>query len=146
MHIRKNRFIFSITFLVLILDQITKILASNLNTTKPIINGIFHLTFTKNYGAGFSILQNQTILLILFTLIAIGFIFYYYNKIPEKKYVMLSVSFILAGAIGNLIDRIRLGYVIDFLDFQIWPVFNIADSAITIGTILLIIYLWKSEK
>lgn len=130
--------IFIIVSTILCLDQLTKFFATeNLlyNQSLPIIKGIFHLTLIHNRGAAFGILKNQTPLFILTSIFAIVLIFS--NLRDNKKYYTLSLSLILAGALGNLIDRIFLGYVIDFLDFRIWPVFNIADSAITIGAILL---------
>lgn len=134
--------IFVIVFLVLFLDQLAKLLASRyifLNHTIPLINNIFHLTLIHNKGAAFGIFKNQTLLFIVISIITIILI---YRKLKTKtgsRFGILgfSLTLILAGALGNLIDRIFLGYVVDFLDFRIWPVFNIADSAISIGTVLL---------
>ena len=125
------------TILVVLLDQLSKIL---------IVKGIIPLSYLLNTGAGFGILKNSTALLIWISIIVIGLILYYYEKVPVKlKSVQIATALILAGAIGNLIDRIRLGHVIDFINLRIWPSFNIADSAITIGAILLIIYLVKEK-
>ena len=136
-----------ITLLILILDQITKFLVVKnfeLNETLPIINSIFHLTYVQNTGAGFGILKNFNFLLISISIAVIIYIFYYFKKIEDnEKLLWILLAFVLAGTIGNLIDRVRFSYVIDFLDFRIWPVFNIADSFITIGIIGLIIYFWK---
>ncbi len=153
--------IFIITFSILFLDQLSKSLATKnllLNQSVPLIKGIFHLTLIHNRGAAFGVLKNQTQLFIFASLFAIILIFWGLRKNKYKKYSLypvrniasakgcgkisngvynISLSFILAGALGNLIDRLTLGYVIDFLDLRIWPVFNIADSAITIGAILL---------
>lgn len=110
----------------------------------PIINNIFHFTYINNFGAGFGILQQQRFILIFISVIVIGFIFYYLDKINEKESLLqLLVGFILGGTVGNLIDRLIYGYVVDFLDFRIWPVFNVADSFVTIGVIGLIIYFWR---
>jgi len=114
--------------IIVVLDQITK---------------YFQINPIKNTGAGFGILQDQTTLLIWFSIIVIGVIFFIYDKLPENKFVLVTVGFILGGTIGNLIDRIILGYVVDFIDLGFWPAFNIADSALTIGVIGLIIYYWK---
>ena len=139
--------IFLTALIVILIDQISKYLIRinfELNQSIPIINKIFHLTYITNSGAGFGILQQQKFLLILISIIVIGFIFYYLPKIKEKeKLLQFLVSFILGGTIGNLIDRVAYSYVIDFLDFQIWPVFNFADSFVTIGVLGLIIYFWK---
>jgi signal peptidase II len=127
-----------IVLTILSLDQLTKFLVTrNLlyNQSLPIIKGIFHLTLIHNRGAAFGILRNQVPLFIFTSIFAIALIFL--NLKNNKKSYIIALSLILAGALGNLIDRIFLGYVVDFLDFRIWPVFNIADSAITIGAILL---------
>ncbi len=143
----KKHLIISLTAVfIVIFDQLTKYLISKtmeLNQTIPIIKNIFHLTYLHNFGAGFSIFQGQRSLFILIALLVIGIIIYYYSKLPKKTPFYISIALILAGTIGNLIDRLFLGYVIDFLDFRIWPAFNIADSALTIGAIILIILYWK---
>lgn len=145
----KNKYItiFSIALIIILIDQIIKFLIKinfQLNQSFPLIKNIFHLTYIHNFGAGFGILQNQQWILIFISLIAIGAIFYYFDRIKEKEILLqILVGFILGGTIGNLIDRLAYGFVIDFLDFRIWPVFNIADSFVTIGITGLIIYLCK---
>jgi signal peptidase II len=134
-----------IIFIILILglDQLTKsIAASNLhlNQSLPVIKNIFHLTLVHNRGAAFGILQDQAFLFILTACLAIAVILMNFKKIRTEKRISLrkiALGLIMAGAAGNLIDRLRSGYVIDFLDFRVWPVFNIADSSITVGAVLL---------
>lgn len=141
-----------IIILIILLDQAIKyIVTSNmlLHESIPIINNIFHISYAQNFGASFSILQNQRFFLIVIgsvtIAILIGVIIRYYKRFD--KVLLLSLSLIIGGAIGNLIDRIRLGYVVDFLDFRIWPVFNIADSSIVCGSFLLILYtLWIEPR
>lgn len=130
-----------ILILIITLDQTSKFIVLNnfkLYESRPIIEGIFHLTYVRNIGAAFSILQNQRTFFIITTsmvmLIIVWFILY--KKVPNNL-VLYSLILILAGAMGNLIDRIRFGYVVDFFDFIIWPVFNIADMSIVVGAILL---------
>jgi len=145
----KNKYltIFSITLIIVFIDQITKFLIKinfELNQTLPLLKNIFHLTYIHNFGAGFGILQQQRFILIFISIIVIGFILFYLDRIKEKERLLqILVGFILGGTIGNLIDRIAYGYVIDFLDFRIWPIFNFADSFVTIGVIGLIIYFWR---
>jgi len=145
----KNKYIvvFSTALIVILFDQITKFLIRinfQLNETFPIIKNIFHLTYIYNFGAGFGILQQQKWILIFISLIVIGVIFYYFDRIKEKEILLqVLVGFVLGGTIGNLIDRVIYGFVIDFIDFRIWPIFNFADSFVTIGVIGLIIYLWE---
>jgi signal peptidase II len=146
---KKDKSFWLIAVVVLILDQLTKFLVKanmTLGQSIPILKNIFHLTYIRNTGAGFGILQNQQVLLAWFSVFVIGVILYNYDKIPENWLIITSVAFILGGAVGNLIDRALLRYVIDFLDFRIWPAFNIADSALSLGVLGFIIYSFKNEK
>lgn len=134
--------IFAIVFFILFLDQLTKFIAVQnllLNTPVPLIKGIFYLTLIRNRGAAFGILKNQTPIFIFVSVFAVILIYSALrkNKTKTHSFYSLALAFILAGAIGNLIDRLRFGYVIDFIDLRVWPVFNLADSAITIGAIIL---------
>jgi signal peptidase II len=134
--------IFFIVLTILFLDQSTKYIAGkNLypGESIPLIKGVLHLTLVHNRGAAFGILKDQFYLFIfssIFALILIVFSLKGHSRKGISIYT-LSLSLIAAGAVGNLIDRIFLGYVIDFLDFRVWPVFNVADSAITVGAVLL---------
>ena len=125
--------------IILCLDQSTKFIVNK--NFKPhesitVIKGIFHLTLVHNRGAAFGMLKGQTFLFVLTSIFAVILI---YSGLKNTRGNLYSISLvlILAGAVGNLIDRVFFGYVIDFLDFRIWPVFNVADSAITVGAILL---------
>lgn len=144
---KKNIFVFSIALLIVLLDQLTKFLIKQnfqLNESIPIINQIFHLTYITNTGSAFGLFKGLNLFFILFSIIVIIAIFHYLKKIVKnEKLLQFSVGLLLGGTIGNLIDRLLYGAVIDFLDFRIWPVFNIADSAVTISVILLVILLWK---
>ena len=140
---------FLLALLVIALDQLLKIAVIKslfLGESIPLIKDIFHLTLVQNKGAAFGILKNETFLFAALSIIAISAIIYSLPRLA--KHAVLSrtaLALILGGAVGNLLDRIRLGYVIDFLDFRIWPVFNIADSAITIGAILFTIELLRKK-
>ena len=144
---KKLFIILSSAFIVLLLDQLTKITITSyltLHQSIPIIKNIFHLTYITNTGSVFGILKGWQLPLIFFSIAVIGFIFYYSDKIKEKERLLqIFIGFILGATIGNLIDRVIFGHVIDFLDFRVWPVFNIADSFITISVIFLVIYFWK---
>ena len=129
-----------IVLLVLALDQLSKlILNANLalNESIPLVKGVFSLTLVHNRGAAFGIFKNQVYIFIFISVIAIALVYSMLKNNKSDKLYSLSLNLILAGALGNLFDRVFLGYVIDFLDFHIWPVFNIADSAITCGTLIL---------
>ena len=139
--------VYIIALISLIIDQIVKILVSNyliLGQTTKIINNFFYLTYVQNTGAAFSILIGYRYILIIITLI---FLYYVYRCTKKQtnpnKLAILSHGLLLGGIIGNLIDRIIYGYVIDYLDFMIFnynfPIFNLADTFIVIGCIILVI-------
>ena len=139
---------FILTVLIIILDQATKQIALSglvLNHSSSIVQGFLNLSLTYNYGAAFSILQNRQAILIPITLIVSGIILYFMIKNRKAGHwtLMLSFALILGGGIGNLIDRIRLGYVIDYLEFKFiqFPVFNVADMSVVCGSALLVIYI-----
>lgn len=145
----KGQKIILVILAILSLDQLTKFLIAKIlypGQSLPIIKGVFHLTLVHNRGAAFGILKNQVPFFIISSLFAIILIFLNLKENNKEKLYNISLSLILTGAIGNLIDRIFLGYVVDFLDFRIWPVFNIADSAITIGAIMLGITLLRPKS
>jgi signal peptidase II len=140
--------------LVVIIDQISKVIIFEmlpLYGTFSVIPGFFNITHIHNPGGAFGFLAGHSavwrqFVFLFISALAIGLIIYYYHKTP-KNYLFLSCGFalILGGAIGNMIDRVRLGVVIDFLDFYIgnlhWPAFNVADSAISIGITIFIYHL-----
>jgi signal peptidase II len=102
----------------------------------PVIPNIFHLTYIENPGAAFGLLANQRIFFIVITIIILIAVIYFYRQLkPGQILLKIALGMVVGGAIGNLIDRLRIGMVTDFFDFRIWPVFNIADSAIVIGMI-----------
>jgi signal peptidase II len=136
--------------LIVILDQVTKYIAkAKLMPVNNIdlIPGYFSLSYVENRGAAFGLFQNNKMLLVGVTSVVILIIIYYLLKNRNmNKYLRASLIMITAGAIGNLIDRVVLSYVIDFFHFYIksafdWPVFNVADISVVCGTILLSIVL-----
>lgn len=133
-------------------DYLTKyavIANMSLGKTIPLWEGVFHLTHIRNTGAAFSILSGQRFFLIALPLIVIiAIIGCIIAKKPKNKLLLLSFSMIVSGGIGNLIDRIRFGYVVDFLDFRLinFPVFNVADIWVTCGAALFIILLLFSKE
>ncbi|MBN2111961.1 signal peptidase II [Candidatus Woesearchaeota archaeon] len=130
---------------VAVIDQLTKLFVYSYGISKTVISNFLYIRYTENTGAGFGFLQGQNSLLAWLMLIFIGLVLYYYDRIPEKKSIVVFASLVLGGAVGNFIDRIYLGFVRDFIAFTFWPSFNIADAAITIGGIGLIIYLWQKK-
>ncbi len=138
-----------ISIVIIALDQYTKQLAiSNLMGNRPIvlIENLLELHFVKNYGAAFGILQNQRTFFIIITSLVIlgGIVFLFLKKDKVTKFGKFSSWVLIGGAIGNLIDRVRLEYVVDFIKIDLgslydFPVFNVADIFIVAGTGLLII-------
>lgn len=136
---------FAIITIIITIDQIAKNLALKYLrpiVSYPLIKDFFHLTYAENPGAAFSILQGKQVLLVSTTIIFTIILIYYLIKTKTKRDTLLfkiSLSLIIGGAIGNLIDRVYLSYVIDFFDFRYinFAIFNTADSFVVVGTILL---------
>ncbi len=144
--------IYIITLVIFILDQITKSLISTylkLNESIEIIKDFFYIRYINNKGASWGILENNRILLIGLSIIAIIMIIRYSYSFKKTKLNTYGFGLLLGGILGNLSDRLIFGYVKDFLDFIIFrydfPVFNIADISIVIGVVLLIISILKGE-
>lgn len=141
--------LFVLPLAVVILDQFSKyIVVENmaLGESIPIIEEVFHLTYILNPGAAFGIFAHNRLFFIAIAVIVIGIIIWARREILASPWeVKAGCGLFLGGAIGNLIDRARQGLVIDFFDFRIWPVFNIADIAICIGVGLIIWNLLKTE-
>ncbi|MBP6342387.1 MAG: signal peptidase II [Candidatus Omnitrophica bacterium] len=132
--------------MVVFLDRATKTFFSKIlsvGETIPVIKDIFHFTLVHNTGMAFGLFRDHGIVFIIIPIIAIALLvynIYYYreNENLSRSYIF-AFSLIMGGAIGNLIDRIQIGHVIDFLDFRVFPVFNVADSAITVGAVIILI-------
>jgi len=143
-----------LTIAFLIIDIVSKLIVSNLMDVHDsiiVIKDFFYITYVRNTGAAWSIFADKTWMLVIISLIIISFIILYVlkNK-PKNKLEKIGYSMILGGAIGNFIDRIIYGYVIDFFDFYIfgysYPIFNLADTFIVIGVLLLVIYTWRCKN
>lgn len=144
---RQNIIISLLTVIAIVFfDRATKIFFSDtlsLGESIPVVRNVLHFTLVHNTGIAFGLFKNQGIVFIIIPIIAVVLIafniYYHRNNTEVSRMYMIGFSLILAGAIGNLVDRITFGYVIDFIDFRVWPVFNIADSAISVGTVLILI-------
>ncbi len=146
-----SKFKLTVIILIIILfDQLTKFfIVQNfyLGESAAVIENIFHITYITNTGTAFGMLQKYGSILLIFSIIAIILISILVFK--QKTHSLthsLALSLILGGAFGNLFDRIFRGEIIDFLDFRIWPIFNIADSAITVGIAILFIHSITAKK
>jgi len=153
----KYLILLSLSPLILIVDQLTKFYIDRtmkLYQSIPLIDGFFSITYLRNRGAAFSFLAEASWRLpffLLATVIAVIAILVAFKKLrDDQRFAAVSLTMILAGAVGNLIDRVRMGEVIDFLDVywrnQHWPAFNVADSAICVGVALLAFDMFREEK
>ncbi len=141
-----------IALLVLVLDQITKYLVQTQVTLQnvTILEKFFYLTYMKNTGAAWSMFSGQTMVLALVSAVAVGIMIGYLLAKKPGKWMTLAVSLMIGGALGNLVDRLFLGYVRDFLNFYIFgydfPVFNVADMALCIGVFIIIVWTILEDK
>ncbi len=142
--------LFAISLSIFAFDQITKqIVLKSLGAGAVFhaIPGILQLTFVQNEGIAFGFFQEYAPY--LFFIIAVsmaGLLIFFIVKPPRHRFDQVAYGFIFGGALGNLMDRIRHGFVVDFLDFYVWPVFNFADSFITIGVCLLILKAFRQSN
>ena len=152
---KKNSILACISILLLIgLDQFVKFLITShmaLYDTKPVIKQVFHITYIQNKGAAWGSLQGKRYFLLAITILVLAFLVYFYVrmlKLNKYKDLRILFIFVFSGAAGNMIDRIRLGYVIDMFDFRLinFPVFNVADCYVVIGAVLLILLLFTKYR
>jgi signal peptidase II len=156
---QRFRIVFTLAALLCALDQLTKYLVVQsiaYYTAKPVIPGFFNLVHVLNKGSAFGFLNHgdigwQRFFFISASFVAAGIIVYMTKTTRlDSKYHFIALGLLLGGALGNLVDRMRLGEVIDFLDVYVgdyhWPAFNVADSAITIGALLLIAVYYRHDK
>ena len=154
---KKNSILACISILLLIrLDQFVKFLITShmaLYDTKPVIKQVFHITYIQNKGAAWGSLQGKRYFLLAITILVLAFLVYFYVrmlKLNKYKDLRILFIFVFSGAVGNMIDRIRLGYVIDMFDFRLinFPVFNVADIYVTVSVVcfaVLILFYYKED-
>lgn len=143
-----------IALAIIILDQVTKWLVvqhMEIRESIPLIENVLYLTSHRNAGAAFGILQGQLWLFVIATIVVVGVVTYYIQKYTkDQKWFGVSLGLVLGGAIGNFIDRLLQGAVVDFIDVYIFaynfPIFNVADSALVVGVIMLMIHVFLEEK
>jgi signal peptidase II len=113
----------------------------------PVIKSIFHITYVENTGIAFGLFpQGHSLFIVISLIIILVIIFFERKKVIKSLKERFCLGLVLGGALGNLIDRLRFGFVIDFLDFRIWPVFNLADSGVCIGGILMVFFLLRKRS
>lgn len=135
---------------IILFDQIVKHIVSlnmRVGETIPVVQNAFHITYILNPGAAFGILENERMFFIIAGMLVLAVGFYILPKLKkQEKLIRIGAIFLLSGAVGNLIDRVQNGLVVDFIDFRVWPVFNIADVAICSGTFFIIYSVIKSKE
>lgn len=140
----------SIIILMLGLDQVSKWLvrdAMDLGQSIPIISSLMSLTYIENRGAAFGIMTGGRVLFIALTFLLLAFLLWYRHQNKDQSFLLeISTGLIIAGALGNLIDRIVKGSVTDFIDFHFFPIFNVADIAVTCGVFLMAVFIFKDEN
>ena len=154
-YIKNALLLIVIAFPILLLDIYTKwLVRMNIPQGRgySIIPGFFNLRHDRNTGAAFGILSDQRTLLIIVTIAALIFIIVYSFRFKHSRWMQISLGFLLGGAVGNFIDRILLGEVVDFLQFGIesknlyWPTFNVADISVCVGAGMLIVFLFRIQR
>lgn len=147
--IHRDVFLFSILLLALVGDQLTKLaVVASLRFGESVpAEGLFRFTYTTNTGSIFGLFPGQTAALTVASFVGVGILLYFYHAHPwPGRLLRLSLGLQLGGAIGNLVDRVRLGHVVDFIDVGPWPVFNLADSSIVVGITLLVTLFLLEER
>ncbi|HET6349551.1 MAG TPA: signal peptidase II [Candidatus Krumholzibacteria bacterium] len=137
--------------IVVVLDQLTKHFVWRNGQNYEVIPGYFNITLVKNAGAAFGMFQGARIFFVAASVLAVGLIVYLGRRLPrEYRQRRIWLGLILGGAVGNLIDRVASGQVIDFLQIGVaghyWPVFNVADAGVSIGAALLILYALRTRR
>ncbi len=142
-----------VVLFVVFIDQMSKFYIQThmvLGMSIPVVEDAFHITYVLNPGAAFGLFEHQTIFFLAVAVCLIASAIYLYPRIPKHYRILrLGTGLLVGGAIGNVIDRIKTGYVVDFFDFRIWPVFNIADTAIVCGVgciIFTMVFLHKEDE
>ena len=146
--VSQNKSVLIVLGLLLLLDRVTKCLTLAFLPGEDVaLLPYLHLNFVQNTGAAFGMMQGGNLLFILVTLLILGYIIKSWQELCSYgPLVKWGIVLILGGALGNLYDRITLGFVVDFIDLRVWPVFNMADSFITCGGVLLGWTLFTSNK
>lgn len=136
--------------LIVAIDQYSKYYVEShmhLGMSIPVIQNVFHITYVLNPGAAFGMLEHRTSFFIVIALLLVAAVIYFYPRIPSGyRLLKVGIGLQVGGAVGNVIDRVKTGYVVDFFDFRIWPVFNIADIAIVVGVGIIIISILRTQQ
>lgn len=147
--IARRGLIFVIALVLLVADQFTKqLVTSNLLIGESVPQEApVRFTYVVNTGAAFGMLPQYSVYLVLIAVVVIGMVLFYQRYLPnDNLLIKVALGLQMGGAVGNLVDRLRYGYVVDFIDTRVWPVFNVADFSISLGVCLLAYYLIFSKE
>ena len=142
---------FVVMALIVIIDQLVKYAVASsikLNSSISVIDGILSLAHIRNYGAAWSMLLGQIWFFVIISIVSLAVMAFFFRKLRNKPLYLTGLSLMIGGTIGNFIDRLRLGYVVDMfqLDFINFPIFNVADCALTIGVAVILIAMLKDDE
>lgn len=136
--------------LILLFDQLSKVLIQNnmqIGQSIPLLKNVLHLTYVRNTGAAFSLFEGFSFYLTVVGMVVAAVVFYFHLESPITDFLTQSaLAFILGGSLGNLADRLFRGHVVDFIDFRVWPVFNLADVMINAGVLMLVFRILRKGK
>lgn len=134
----------------IVVDQLIKLLAMTITTPITIIPGFLQLSYVKNFGVAWSMFNNKTVFIILFSIAAIGYLFYLLSQYRNELIVHFGLLMMIGGAFGNVIDRLFRGFVVDYVDVVIFgydfPVFNLADTLLVCGVIVIFVETLRKVK
>ncbi|NQT29035.1 MAG: signal peptidase II [Candidatus Saganbacteria bacterium] len=143
-------FFYPLALAIILIDQALKYFVEKsmyLGQSIPLIHGLLKLTYVRNTGAAFSLFSGFSPLLVVIGVVVVAVVIYFHYRVPKDNYMLqVGLAFILGGSLGNIIDRIFRSYVIDYIDFGFWPVFNFADMMINLGVLLVVICVLKGER
>lgn len=140
---------FLIITAIIVADQLIKFLIRTkiqLGESRVLIDGFLNMTRTHNTGAGFGILKGHGWLFIIVAVIVLCVLMYYNKQIRSKRVLSIACGLITGGTIGNVIDRLVFSHVIDYIDFSFWPTFNLADASLTVGTLMVVVWIYWAER
>ncbi len=148
----RTALVLATALVVLVLDQVSKVLVrqyliDNGNLPIPLFGGLVQFSYVENRGSAFGLFQNQTLFFTIVGVVVVGGILIGQRFVPAHRTALAAcLGMQVGGAAGNLLDRMRFGHVFDFVDFKWWPVFNVADSAIVVGVLILAYHLLASPS
>ncbi|MBW2964170.1 signal peptidase II [Candidatus Woesearchaeota archaeon] len=147
--IENNLSLLLVSVAIIIVERIIKFYVTEylrIGESIPVLGSTLMITRAENVGAGFGILRGYNLVFILAAAAVLILIIYFYNQIIYDRLLVFSFAFLLGGTVGNMMDRLFFGHVIDYVDLSFWPTFNLSDLALTTGAVLLIIYMYMVEN